>query len=96
MGRIRELINNFLKPSESSKTFDELAVATGIKPESIKELKATQNGAIGWKWYSEEQETSTKKGRQSRLGRVTSSRDEQPKQSIQSAQQKTVDNDLTR
>ena len=96
MGRIKDLINAFLKPSESSKTFDELAVEEGIKPEVLKELKATQNGAIGWKWYSEEQETPTKKGRQSGLGRVTSSRDKQPKQPTQSAQQKIVDNDLTR
>lgn len=94
MGRIKDLINAFLKPSESSKTFDELAVKEGIKPEVLKELKATQNGAIGWKWYSEEQETPTKKGRQSGLGRVTSSRDKQPKQQEKSVQQRTIDDSL--
>ena len=52
MGRIRDLINSFLKPSESEMNLDELALATGIKPELIKELKATQNG-VKWTGYSE-------------------------------------------
>ena len=96
MGRIKELINKFIQPSESSRTFDELAVEEGLKPEALKELKATQNGAIGWKWYSEEQETPTKRGRQSGLGKVNSSRDKQPKQQIQSTQQRDSDNDRAR
>ena len=62
MGRIRDLINIFLKPSESERTFDELALAGGIKPNELKKLKATQNGAIGWEWYSEEQETDKNSG----------------------------------
>ncbi len=62
MGRIRDLINIFLKPSESERTFDELALAGGIKPNELKKLKATQNGAIGWKWYSEGQETDKNSG----------------------------------
>lgn len=62
MGRIRDLINIFLKPSESERTFDELALAGGIKPKALKELKATQNGAIGWEWYSEEPKTAKNSG----------------------------------
>ena len=92
MGRIKDLINAFLKPSESAKTFDELAVADGVKPEELKELKATQNGATGWKWYFEEQKTPTTKGRQSGLRKVNSERNEQPEQSIQ----QIIDNDLER
>ena len=92
MGRIKDLINAFLKPSESAKTFDELAVEEGIKPEVLKELKATQNGVIGWQWHSEEPEASTKRGRQSGLGKVTSEKNKQPKKSIQ----QTIDNDLER
>ena len=62
MGRIRDLINIFLKPSESERAFDELALAGGIKPKALKELKATQNGAIGWDWYSEEPKTAKNSG----------------------------------
>lgn len=98
MGRIREslkeAINKFFGPSEPEKTFDEIAIADGVGAGAREELKATQNGAIGWKWYSEEQETPTKKGRQSGLGRVTSSRDKQPKQQEKSVQQRTIDDSL--
>ena len=59
MGRIKDLINSFLKPSESEMNLDELALATGIKPELIKELKATQNG-VKWTGYSKTSETVKK------------------------------------
>ena len=38
MGRIRELIKNFLEPSEIEGTFNELAIASGLSQEEIKEL----------------------------------------------------------
>ena len=87
MGRIRDLINSFLNPSESSKTFDELALATGMKPESIKELKATQNG-VKWTGYSEIQETNPKRsprGRQSveRTKQITSKQREENDRGIE-------------
>ena len=96
MGRIKELINKFIQPSETSKTFDELAIVAGIKPGALEELKETQNGVVGWPWHSEEPETDTKNRRESGLGRITSSRDTQPKQPRQSTKPKIVDNDLTR
>ena len=70
MGRIRDLINIFLKPSESERTFDELALAGGIKPKALKELKATQNGVPNWKWRSEESETDENSGRIAGLKRL--------------------------
>ena len=38
MGRIKDLINIFLKPNEIEGEFDELAVASGLSQEEIKEL----------------------------------------------------------
>lgn len=74
MGRIKDLINSFLKPSESEKTFDELAVADGVKPEELKELKAKMNG-VKWTGYSEETETEVKT-RQTKVPKIPLTRHE--------------------
>ena len=61
MGRIKELINIFLKPNKIEWEFNELAVASGLSPEEIKELNKTMNG-INWsKFAREDEERKTRK-----------------------------------
>lgn len=61
MGRIKELINIFLKPNKIEGEFNELAVASGLSPEEIKELNKTMNG-INWsKFAREDEERKTRK-----------------------------------
>ena len=52
MGRIRDLINSFLKPSESEKTLREIALAQGMKLSDIEALYRAQE-AVRWTGYSE-------------------------------------------
>ena len=53
MGRIKELINIFLKPNEVEGEFNELAIASGLSPEEIKELSNTMDG-INWSKFARE------------------------------------------
>lgn len=65
MGRIRELIKNFLEPSEIEGTFNELAIASGLSQEEIKELNNTKNG-LDWTKFSKEDDEKKKKSKASR------------------------------
>ena len=60
MGRIRELIKNFLEPSEIEGTFNELAIASGLSQEEIKELNKAMNG-IEWAKFAGEYEKKKSK-----------------------------------
>ena len=65
MGRIKELINIFLKPNEIEGEFSELALASGLSPEEIKELSNTMDG-INWSKFAREDEEKRKKTRTSK------------------------------
>lgn len=65
MGRIRELIKNFLEPSKIEGTFNELAIASGLSQEEIKELNNTKNG-LDWTKFSKEDDEKKKKSKASR------------------------------
>lgn len=65
MGRIKELINIFLKPNEVEGEFNELAIASGLSSEEIKELNNTMNG-INWSKFAREDEEKMKKTRTSK------------------------------
>ena len=65
MGRIKELINIFLKPNEIEEEFSELALASGLSPEEIKELNNTMNG-INWSKFAREDEEKKTKTRTSK------------------------------
>lgn len=65
MGRIKELINIFLKPNEIEGEFSELALASGLSPEEIKELNNTMNG-INWSKFTREDEEKKTKTRTSK------------------------------
>ena len=54
MGKIIDLIKNFIEP-KNQKTFDELAVVSGISETELKQLKSTMNG-IDWNSFSREEE----------------------------------------
>lgn len=60
MGRIKELINIFLKPNEVEGEFNELAIASGLSPEEIKELNKAMNG-IEWAKFAGEYEKKKSK-----------------------------------
>ena len=62
MGRIKELINIFLKPNEIEGEFNELAIASGLSSEEIKELNNTMNG-INWSKFAREDEEKKVKTR---------------------------------
>ena len=62
MGRIRELIKSFLEPSEIEGTFNELAIASGLSQEAIKELNNTKNG-LDWTKFSKEDDEKKKKSK---------------------------------
>ena len=53
MGRIRELINKFIQPADIEKTFDELALASGVNQSDLKQLKNYMEG-INWKEFARE------------------------------------------
>ena len=65
MGRIKELINIFLKPNEIEGEFNELAIASGLSQEEIKELNNTKNG-LDWTKFSKEDDEKKKKSKASR------------------------------
>ena len=65
MGRIKELINIFLKPNEIEGEFSELALDSGLSPEEIKELNNTMNG-INWSKFAREDEEKKTKTRTSK------------------------------
>ena len=65
MGRIKDLINIFLKPNEIEGEFDELAVASGLSQEEIKELNKTMNG-VNWTRFAREDEEEKKNAKTSR------------------------------
>lgn len=62
MGRIKELINRFLEPNEIEGEFSELAIASGLSSEEIKELNNTMNG-INWSKFAREDEEKKVKTR---------------------------------
>ena len=62
MGRIKELINRFLEPNEIEGEFSELAIASGLSSEEIKELNNTING-INWSKFAREDEEKKVKTR---------------------------------
>lgn len=59
MGRIKELINKFIQPNETETTFNELALASGLSEEEIKELNKTING-IDWGKFARENNSKKK------------------------------------
>ena len=65
MGRIKELINRFLEPNEIEGEFSELAIASGLSSEEIKELNNTING-INWSKFAREDEEKNVKTRTSK------------------------------
>ena len=65
MGRIKELINIFLKPNEVEGEFNELAIASGLSPEEIKDISNTMDG-INWSKFAREDEEKRKKTRTSK------------------------------
>lgn len=54
MGKIIELIKNFIEPKKQQ-TFDELAIISGISEGELRQLKSTMNG-IDWNSFSREGE----------------------------------------
>lgn len=60
MGRIKELISIFLKPNETERSFNELALESGLSQEEIKELNKAMNG-IEWAKFAGEYEKKKSK-----------------------------------
>lgn len=60
MGRIKELINKFIQPEEQEKSFEELALSSGMTEIEIKELKNNIQG-INWNKFARENIETSKK-----------------------------------
>lgn len=60
MGRIKELINKFIQPKEQEKSFEEIALASGMTEIEIKELKGNIQG-INWSKFAREDIEISKK-----------------------------------
>lgn len=60
MGRIKELINKFIQPEEQEKSFEELALSSGMTEIEIKELKNNIEG-INWNKFAREDIETSKK-----------------------------------
>ena len=70
MGRIKELINKFLQPNETELSFNELAIASGLSPEEIKELNSTINGVNWPKFAREDEEKKNRKVSEKSISKV--------------------------
>ena len=65
MGRLKELINNFIQPKKQQ-TFDELALAAGLNPSALKQLNNTKEG-ISWRKFAREDEGTKKEDNSSKV-----------------------------
>lgn len=65
MGRLKELIDNFIQPKKQQ-TFDELALAAGLNPSDLKQLKNTKEG-ISWSKFAREDENAKKEEKASKV-----------------------------
>lgn len=62
--KIKELIDSFTKPVEPEKSFDDLAVAAGIRETDLNTLKKSMGGVT---WQFDEEPEETKKGRKPKV-----------------------------
>ena len=65
MGRLKELIDNFIQPKKQQ-TFDELALEAGLNPRDLKQLKNTKEG-ISWSKFAREDENAKKEEKASKV-----------------------------
>ena len=64
MGKIIELIKNFIEPKKQQ-SFDELAIAAGISENELKQLKNSMNG-INWDSFAREEDEEKSKKRKTK------------------------------
>ena len=60
MGKIKEFIKSFIEPRKEDQSFDEVALAAGLKTSEISELKKAMEG-VSWANCDREDSEETKK-----------------------------------
>ena len=65
MGRIIDLIKNFIEPKKQQ-TFEEIAIDAGVNQSELKQLKSTMEG-ISWSKFAREDVGEKKEGKTSKV-----------------------------
>ena len=65
MGKIKEFIKSFIEPRKEDQSFEEVALAAGLKTSEISELKKAMEG-VSWANFARENSEETTKSRENK------------------------------